>query len=88
MSAHPGKAVHREFRGIFWGAQFDGLAGHVRAPTGKVTALMQLTIAAVNTGVISVGLLQVLTGSWLAVLHRRRTLCLLDQVYPAIDCHK
>ena len=50
---------------------------------------MHLTIAAVNTGVISVGLLQVLTGSWLAVLlHRRRTLCLLDQLYFAIDCHK
>ena len=24
LSAHPGKAVHREFNGIFRGAQFDG----------------------------------------------------------------
>lgn len=33
LLAHPEKAVHRAFSGQFWGAQFDGTRGTLRAST-------------------------------------------------------
>ena len=82
LAAHEGKARRRTFKHTFWGSETDGLLGTIRAPVGRVLALSELTMRIYLLGVSSIGLLEVLAGSWVAVLTFRRPLMvLLQRIY-------
>lgn len=81
---HPKKTVFEETKSEFWGCQFDGIAGTVQANLKRVIPVIAVTQRVLTMGVCTVGLLEVLVGSWTAIsLFRRRLLSLLNVVYAA-----
>lgn len=83
---HRGKTFYRELQSEFWGALFEGDRGFVRASLRRAVPLMFATIGILKLGVVSLGLLETIIGSWTAVfLFRRRMLSLLNIVYEALQ---
>ena len=84
LPRHEGKAVEGEERGEFWGAEFDGGAGRIRPSLKKLVPLGSLTLQVVQLGYCTVGLLEVLTGSFIAAFQlRRRLMSCVEEVYGA-----
>lgn len=84
LPRHTGKAVFNEPKGIFWGAQLDGVEGIVRPNLKRAIPLAFLLLELVKIGHVSVGLLEVLAGSLVAVFQlRRRFMSILQEVYSA-----
>ena len=84
LTPHPRKTFKRELTAEVWGAAINGVSGMVRPSPKRVIPLMALTSRMALLGYATVALLQVIAGSWIAVLQtRRRTLCLLDHLYLA-----
>lgn len=81
---HPRKTFRKAEKTECWGALIDGRTGLVRAAPKRLIPLMWISARVALLGVATVGLLQILTGSWISILQvRRRTLCLLDHLYAA-----
>ena len=79
---HPKKTFRNESSSEFWGCQFDGELGLIQANTKRVIPIMAVTAKVLQLGLCSIGLLEVLVGSWTSIfLFRRRLLCLLNLVY-------
>ena len=79
------KAVSRSFSDTLWGGFIDGIAGTVQAPRTRTIALASITFEVVRLGFVTVGLLEVLNGSWISVLmYRKRMLCLMDLTFVAV----
>ena len=84
LPRHEGKAIEGEERGEFWGAEFDGRAGRIRPSLKKLVPLGSLTLQVVRLGYSTVGLLEVLTGSFIAAFQlRRRLMSCVEEVYAA-----
>ena len=84
LTAHPKKTFRGSTKAEFWGIAVDGETGHVRVNPHRLVPLMELTARTASLGRASVGLLEVLAGSWVSVLQvRRRMLSLLDNIYVA-----
>ena len=84
LKPHPKKTFRRADRAECWGALIDGKTGLVRASPKRLAPLMWITSRVALLGFATVGLLQVLAGSWISVLQvRRRMLCLLEHIYFA-----
>ena len=84
LKPHPKKTFRRADRAECWGALIDGKTGLVRASPKRLVPLMWITSRVALLGFATVGLLQVLAGSWISVLQvRRRMLCLLEHIYFA-----
>lgn len=82
LSAHPKKTFRASSTAEIWGALVDGDTGVVRANHTHLVPLMYLTSRVAALGFSTVGLLEILAGSWVAVLSiRRRMMCLLSQIY-------
>eukprot|EP00438_Fugacium_kawagutii_P016872 Skav223762 [mRNA] locus=scaffold521:2192:6754:+ [translate_table: standard] len=84
VKPHPRKTFRKVPVTECWGASIDGISGLVRAAPKRLIPVMWITSRIALLGFASVGLLQVIAGSWISILQvRRRMLCLLDYVYLA-----
>lgn len=82
---HPKKTFCEDLQGEFWGCQFDGEQGSIQANLKRVVPVMSVTQRIVQMGVCTMGLLEIIVGSWTAIfLFRRRLLSLFNVVYAAI----
>ena len=83
---HPKKTFIEEPVGEFWGCQFDGVSGSVQANLKRVIPVIAVTKRVICMGVCTIGLLEILVGSWTAIcLFRRRLLSIFNVVYAAAD---
>ena len=84
LKPHPKKTFRNLTKTECWGAAIDGEVGLVRASPKRLIPLMWISARIALLGVATVGLLQVVSGSWISILQvRRRMLCLLDHLYSA-----
>ena len=84
LPRHEGKGFLCESEVEVWGAQLNGDAGWVRPNWNRLVPLVHITLAALRLPLMSVSLLEILSGCWVASLSfRRRLLCLLFEVYRA-----
>ena len=84
LPRHSGKAVHDEQKAVFWGASFDGCRGELRPAYSRVIPLAFLVIKMLQVGQASVGLLEILAGSFVAAFQlRRRLMATLEEIYAA-----
>ena len=84
LPRHEGKALEGEIRGEFWGADFNGEVGMIRPSLKKLVPLGSLTLQVVQLGFTTIGLLEVLTGAFIAAFQlRRRLMSCVEEVYGA-----
>ena len=84
LPRHPGKAVHNSVEGTFWGVQFDGLRGEVRPSYKRSMPLVFILQRIADLGVSTVGLLEVIAGSLVAVFQtKRRFMSILEEIHVA-----
>ena len=84
LPRHEGKGFLCKSEVEVWGAQLNGDAGWVRPNWSRLVPLVHITLAALRLPLMSVSLLEILSGCWVASLSfRRRLLCLLFEVYRA-----
>ena len=84
LPRHSGKAVHDEQKAVFWGTSFDGSRGELRPAYSRVIPLAFLVVKMLQLGQGSVGLLEVLAGSFVAAFQlRRRLMSSLEEIYAA-----
>eukprot|EP00438_Fugacium_kawagutii_P031232 Skav211063 [mRNA] locus=scaffold314:129393:143003:- [translate_table: standard] len=84
LRPHPRKTFRKEAKVECWGASINGVTGIVRASPKRLIPLMWISSRICLLGFATVGLLQIVTGSWISVLQvRRRMLCLLEVLYAA-----
>ena len=84
LTAHPKKTFTCSDHAEIWGASVDGLSGTVRSSCKKLIPLIELTVRTARAQHATVELLEVLAGSWVAILQcRKRMVCLLDEIYMA-----
>lgn len=84
LTAHPQKTFSGSDHAEIWGASVDGLSGTVRSSCKKLIPLIALTVRTAQTQHATVELLEILAGSWVAILQcRKRMMCLLDEIYVA-----
>ena len=82
LTAHPKKTFIRQSQAEFWGVSVDGDKGTVRTACSKLVPLIEMTMRTALLGLATIKLLQILTGSWVAVLQcRKRMMVLLDELY-------
>ena len=82
LPRHEKKAFYCAREASFWGADVLGELGLVRPSWSRLVPLVVLSLAVVELPAVSVSLLEVLAGSWVAAFaFRRRALCLLEEVY-------
>ena len=84
LKPHPKKTLRKVSKTECWGALIDGETGLIRASPKRLIPLMWLSSRIALLGFATVGLLQIISGSWISILQvRRRMLCLLDHLYEA-----
>ena len=82
------KRVRGALKSKFWGISLDGEQGLVRAQLERMVPLAFLTMEVATLGFGTRKLLEVLIGSWVAVLQcRRRCMCLIYEVFQEIQDH-
>eukprot|EP00438_Fugacium_kawagutii_P026439 Skav201238 [mRNA] locus=scaffold3524:39770:44044:- [translate_table: standard] len=70
----------------FWGIELDGDKGLVRASTLRMWPVIFVTMRVALMGSCTVGLLEALSGSWIALLAmRRRLMCCMDLIFEALS---
>eukprot|EP00438_Fugacium_kawagutii_P004856 Skav221077 [mRNA] locus=scaffold3118:408562:418463:- [translate_table: standard] len=84
LEAHPAKTFRGQDRAESWGVLLDGVTGFLRPNPKRLVPLLELTSAVARLGYATMTLLEVLAGSWVAILQlRRRSMCLLEHIYAA-----
>lgn len=84
LTPHLKKKFRRQTKPEFWGTKLNGVSGTFKANPSRLIPLLFLTSPTATLGIASIGLLEVLAGSWVAVLqYRRRMLSLLHHIYLA-----
>ena len=84
LPRHEGKAVHNSLEGTFWGVQLDGRRGDVRPSLKRSIPLAFIIQRVVKLRRATVGLLEVVAGSLVAVFQtRRRLMSVLEGIYDA-----
>ena len=84
LTAHPAKTFQKSTHAQFWGVSLDGKRGTVQASPKRLIPLIELTTRIARSGVATVGLLEILAGSWVSIFQcRKRLMCLLDEIYLA-----
>ena len=86
LQSHDQKRFRAETRAKFWGASLDGSAGTLRMQLEKTVPIAMITSQVARLGVANRKLLEVLCGSWVAILQcRRRAMCLLETAFKDIQ---
>ena len=71
--------------GSFWGCQIDGVKGILRPSNLRLWPLVMITMRVSTLGLVTIGLLESLVGSWVAILmFRRRLLSLLSLCFDIL----
>eukprot|EP00438_Fugacium_kawagutii_P034813 Skav226550 [mRNA] locus=scaffold421:226537:230826:- [translate_table: standard] len=84
LEAHPSKGFSQEEKASFWGADVGGRRGLVRGCVPRAASLCWITSEVVSLGFVTVGLLEMISGGFVALFgFRRRMMSLLDLVYSA-----
>ena len=82
LPRHSGKAVVDAEKASFWGATMDGQLGTMTPNHERVAPLLFLTLETVRIGKVSVALLEMIAGSFVAVFSlRRRFMAALEEIY-------
>lgn len=82
------KRFRAETKPEFWGISIDGEQGIIQAQVQRTLPIAMITARVAKLGWASRKLLEVLTGSWTAILQcRRRCMCLMFDVFQAIQDH-
>ncbi|CAE7464969.1 unnamed protein product [Symbiodinium sp. CCMP2456] len=85
LPRHAGKSFLTETHAEVWGSQLDGEEGWVRPNWNRLVPLVHITVAAMRLPLVSVSLLESLSGCWVSALsYRRRLLCLLSEVCSSV----
>ena len=72
----------------FWGISLDGDAGVLRPQLERVLPIAFVTAKLARLGFGNRKLLEILAGSWTAILQcRRRGMCLLEEIFQHIQAH-
>eukprot|EP00438_Fugacium_kawagutii_P031952 Skav201893 [mRNA] locus=scaffold550:821951:826546:+ [translate_table: standard] len=89
LPRHEGKSVQAEAKSTFWGVDFDGVRGLVRPSLKRAIPVVFIVCEMLKLGYTSVGLLEVLAGSFVSIFQcRRRFMSALDYVYREQRCRK
>ena len=84
LPRHPDKAIEGELHGEFWGGELDGDVGQIRPSLKRMIPLCNILLEVVRIGHCTVGLLEVISGSLIAVFQfRRRLMSSLSEIYAA-----
>lgn len=82
------KRVTEETYPEFWGIAIDGEDGILRPQIQRVLPIANLTAQVARLGLACRKLLEVLAGSWIAILAaRRRGMCILSSIFADIQNH-
>jgi hypothetical protein len=68
----------------FWGIDLDGGRGLVRGSLKRAVPLAYLVSQVIEIDFVTVGLLEMIAGGFIALFVRRRMMCLLDEVFRAM----
>ena len=71
---NPKKGFVNEPNARYWGIEIDGVKGTLRASSLRMWPLALITLRTCSLGLATVGLLEALAGSWVAILGVRRRL--------------
>lgn len=86
LETNPKKRFANQHLARFWGQEVDGLKGTVRAASSRLFPTMLITLRVASLGLATIGLLESLAGSWIAILGcRRRMFCLMEVIFEALS---
>ena len=86
LQANDSKRFRAATEAKFWGVSLRGVEGTLRAQLEKVLPIALITSQVAQLGAANRKLLEILTGSWVAILqYRRRAMCLLEAVFTDIQ---
>lgn len=86
LETNPKKRFSNEYLARFWGMEIDGLKGLVRASSSRLWPTMLVTLRVASLGLATIGLLESLAGSWIAILGcRRRMFCVMEIIFEALS---
>ncbi|CAK9010282.1 Ankyrin-3 [Durusdinium trenchii] len=89
LVANDSKRFRAEEHPQFWGISIDGNSGLVRALLDRTIPLSFVTARVARTGAASRHLLEIIAGSWTAIIAaRKRCMCLLQQIFVEIQAHE
>ena len=89
LISHKEKGFRDSVFSSFWGVDLDGRSGSVRGSLKRAIPLFGLLLRVSKLGFASVGLLQILSGSAVALfLFRRRFLSVMHQIFQACNGRK
>lgn len=82
------KRVREATSSRFWGVSLEGKEGLLRAQLERTVPLAALTMEVASLGCSNRKLLEVLLGSWVAIMQcRRRCMCLLYELFREVQEH-
>ena len=85
LETNPKKAFEDRTCSSFWGVDIDGEKGIMRASNSRLWPAMLVTLRVATLKLATVGLLESLAGTWVAIFGlRRRLFCLLDIIFEAL----
>ena len=89
LEANDKKRFRAEENPQFWGISIEGTTGLIRAQLDRVIPLRFLSARIARAGAASRHLLEVIAGSWTAILQaRKRGMCLLETIFAEIQEHE
>ena len=85
LEINPKKGFVNSQTASFWGIEVDGVKGLVRSSSSRMWPAMMVTLRVATLGLATVGLLECLAGTWVALLGlRRRLFSLLDIIFEPL----
>ena len=72
LENNPKKSIEKQTLARFWGIELDGKKGLLRCSSLRLWPITAITLRVMRLGLATVGLLEALAGSWVALLGVRR----------------
>ena len=86
LENNPKKAIEKATLARFWGVEVDGKKGLVRCSSLRLWPISAITLRVIRLGLSTVGLLEALAGSRVALLGvRRRLFSILDIIFEPLS---
>lgn len=85
LENNPKKSIEKQTLARFWGIELDGRKGLLRCSSLRLWPITAITLRVMRLGLATVGLLEALAGSWVALLGvRRRLFSILDVIFEPL----
>ena len=85
LENNPKKSIEKQFLARFWGVEIDGRKGLLRCSSLRLWPITAITLRVIRLGLATIGLLEALAGSWVALLGvRRRLFSILDIIFEPL----